>query len=220
MSESVLTTRIVMADDHPTFRLGLKQIIAQEPGFEIVGETGNGMAALDMIRRLSPAIAVVDWDMPGMDGLELTRLVRTEGLPTRLIMLTMHDEESLVNEVVEAGVDGFVLKDNAIDDIQACLEAVRDGKSFLSPAVAHHVMRRHQKRAAVGKAHPGLVQLTPMERRVLGHVGEGMATKEIAAALSISPRTVDTHRRNLCEKLGLRGSHSLLQFAKEHHQLF
>lgn len=220
MPDSTPSIRIIMADDHPAFRLGLKQVIAQQPGFEIVGETGDGLAALEMIRRLSPAIAVMDWDMPGIDGLELTRRIRKEGLPTRLIMLTMHDEESLVNEVVEAGVDGFILKDNAIDDIQACLEAVRDGKSFLSPAVAHQVMRRLQRRTELGKAHPGLAQLTPMERRVLCHVGDGMATKEIATALSISPRTVDTHRRNLCEKLALRGSHSLLQFAREHRPLF
>ncbi len=211
-------TTLLMADDHPTFRLGLKQVIARDESFVIIGEVGDGATALERIRSSRPDIAVVDWDMPKLDGLELTRRVRADRLPTRIIILTMHDEESLVNEAVEIGVGGFVLKDNAVEDILEALRTVRDGRPYLSPAVAHHVLRRSRRRVDLREKKPGLEELTAMERRVLAGVATGRTSKEIAAGLSVSPRTVDTHRRNICAKLGLSGSHALVQFAVENRE--
>ena len=211
--------RIIFADDHPTFRLGLKQMVSSNPGFTVVGEAGNGAEALELIRDLQPEIAVVDWNMPDIDGLALLGQVRREQLPTRIIILTMHNEERIVNRAVEAGVNGFVLKDHAVEDILECLEKVRSGRTFLSPAVAHHVLQRRVRQADLLQERPGLDQLTPTERRVMTGVSRGQSSKEIAAEMSISPRTVETHRRNICEKMGLHGSHSLMQFAMEHRDL-
>lgn len=206
-------TSILLADDHPTFRLGLKQVVGSDDSFSIIGETGDGESAMSLIREYSPEIAVVDWDMPGLNGLELVHHVRSEQLSTRVILLTMHDLESLVTAAMDAGVSGFVLKDNAIEDILVGLRAVRDGQVFLSPAVSQHVIQRQARRRDLRQQLPGLQSLTPSERRILLLVAEAKTSKEIAAELSVSPRTVDTHRKNICDKLELSGSHSLMQFA-------
>lgn len=168
-----------------------------------------------MIRERQPAIAVVDWNMPGLDGLALTRRVREDRLPTRIVILTMHNEARLVNAAMDMGVSAFVLKDNAVEDILHSLRAVRDGRTYLSPAVANHVLKRSFRRADLLQEKPGLEGLTATERKVLRFVAEGQTTKEIAGAMSVSPRTIETHRRNICEKLQLSGSHSLMQFALE-----
>ena len=212
-------TTILLADDHPTFLLGLKQALLSDPSFTIICETGNGKDAMQNIVDLSPEIAVIDWDMPVIDGLEITRAVKKHELPTKIVILTMHDEESLVNEAIEAGVNGFVLKDDAVEDILDCLQSVREGTTFLSPAVVHLVVKYNQRRSTLHNKTPGMEKLTPTEKRILLQVADGHSSKEIAAKLSISPRTVETHRRNMCEKLNLQGSHSLLLFATTNRDL-
>jgi len=213
------TTKVIIADDHPTFRLGLAAIIQRDARFQIVGEVGNGLEALELIRKHQPAMAVVDWDMPGMDGLELTRRVRQNNLATRIIILTMHEEESLFNEAMDVGVSGFVLKDHAVNDILDGLRAVDRGDVFLSPAVSNYLLRRSRRTADLRQLKPGLDQLTVMEKRVLKRVAENRTTKEIAKDLGVSPRTIETHRRNICQKLELAGSHRLLQFALKHREV-
>ena len=213
-------TTILLADDHPTFLLGLKQVLLTDSSFTIVGEAGNGRDAMQILVDLSPDIAVVDWDMPVINGLEIIRAVKKNNLPTKIVILTMHNEESLVNEAVDSGVDGFVLKDHAVEDIIDSLRSVRDGKTYLSPAVMHHVLHQKRRLSSLLNTRPGLEKLTPTEKRVIKNVSEGFTTKEIASNLSVSPRTIETHRRNICEKLDLSGSHSLLQFAIENRDLF
>jgi len=212
------TTKVIIADDHPTFRLGLAAIIHQDARFQIVGEAGNGLEALNLIQKHEPAMAVVDWDMPGIDGLELTRRVRQTNLATRIIILTMHEEESLFNEAMDVGVSGFVLKDHAVNDILDGLRAVDQGDVFLSPAVSNYLLRRSRRTADLRQQKPGLDLLTIMERKVLKRVAENRTTKEIARDLGVSPRTIETHRRNICQKLELSGSHRLLQFALKHRE--
>jgi len=209
-------TPVIIADDHPTFRLGLAAAIARDERFQIVGEASNGDEALKLIQQLRPPIAVVDWDMPGMNGLELTRRVRQNKLATHVIILTMHEEESLFNEAMDTGVSGFVLKDNAVNDILDCLRAVDRGDVYLSPVVSNYLLRRSRRIADLRQAKPGLDQLTVMERRVLKFVAENLTTREIARTIGVSPRTIETHRRNICQKLELTGSHRLLQFALKH----
>lgn len=212
------TTKVIIADDHPTFRLGLAVIIQRDARFQIVGEAGDGLEALALIQEHEPALAVVDWDMPSMDGLKLTRHVRQNNLATRIIILTMHEEESLFNEAMDVGVSGFVLKDHAVNDILDSLRAVDRGDVFLSPAVSNYLLRRSRRTADLRQLKPGLDQLTAMEKRVLKRVAENRTTKEIAKDLGVSPRTVETHRRNICQKLELAGSHRLLHFALKHRE--
>jgi DNA-binding NarL/FixJ family response regulator len=212
------TTKVIIADDHPTFRLGLAAIISQDSRFQIVGEAQDGAEAWRLIQSYRPAVAVVDWNMPGMDGLEITRQVRRSKLATRVIILTMHEEESLFNEAMDAGVSAFVLKDNAVNDILDCLRAVDRGDVYLSPAVSNYLFRRSRRAADLRQQKPGLDQLTAMEKRVLKLVAENRTTKEIARSLGVSPRTIETHRRNICQKLELTGSHRLLQFALKHRE--
>lgn len=213
------TTGLDLSHDHSTFLFGLKQILLTDPSFTIVGEAGNGKDAMQSLVDLSPDIAVVDWDMPIINGLEITRAVKNSTLPTKVVILTMYNEESLVNEAVNSGVDGFVLKDHAIEDIIDSLRSVRDGRSYLSPAVMHHVMNHKRQVSSLLNKRPGLGKLTPAEKTVLNQVSRGLTSKEIAGELAVSPRTVETHRRNICDKLGLSGSHSLLQFAIENRAL-
>jgi DNA-binding NarL/FixJ family response regulator len=210
------TTQVIIADDHPTFRLGLAAAIARDTRFQIVGEAENGTEALKLILKLQPPIAVADWDMPGMDGLELIRRVRQNKLSTRVIILTMHEEESLFNEAMDAGVSGFVLKDNAVNDILDCLRSVARGDVYLSPAVGNYLLRRSRRAADLRQEKPGLNRLTAMEKQVLKRVAENRTTKEIACDLGVSPRTIETHRRNISLKLELSGSHRLLQFGLKH----
>lgn len=211
-------TPIILADDHPTFLLGLRHAIKEDREFDIVGEANDGAAAFEMIQSIMPDIAVVDWSMPVMNGLELTKKVRAERLPTRIIILTMHNEEALVNSAVESGVSGFVLKEHAVEHIIDCLREVRSGRTFLSPSVAHHILQRSRRKADMLDAMPSLSSLTQREIEIVREIATGQSTAEIAGTLGVSPRTVETHRRNACEKLGLHGSYSLMQFALEHRE--
>jgi len=209
-------TKIIIADDHPTFRLGLAAAIARDSAFQIIGEAGTGTDALRLILKHHPPIAIADWDMPGLDGLELTRRVRQQNLTTRIIILTMHEEESLFNEAMDAGVSGFVLKDNAVNDILDSLRAVDRGEAYLSPAVSNYLLLRNRRTVDLCHAKPGLKLLTVAEKRVLKLVATNLTTKQIAHDIGVSPRTIETHRRNICLKLELSGSHRLLQFALKH----
>jgi DNA-binding NarL/FixJ family response regulator len=207
---------LVIADDHPVFRAGLKQVIAAEPDFAILAEAGDGQAALAAIRQHQPHVALLDLDLPRLSGLEISRILQRERAAVRIIILTMHSAEALFNEALDSGVSGYVLKDNATVDVLNSLRAVAGGGHYLSPAVSAMLLRRGQRAGALTRQQPGLASLTPTERRVLKHIAAGKTSKEIGRELFISVRTVETHRSHLCEKLSLRGSNKLLQFALEH----
>jgi len=209
-------TTLILADDHPMFRLGLKTAIGMADEFKIVGEADDGRAALEVLARHEPDIAVLDWQMPMLNGLEVLREIGRRGWATRVIILTMHNEESLFQEALDAGVCGFVLKDNAVADIVECLRSVQKGEIYLSPKVSLALLKRVRLAARLRQEKPGLESLTAMERKVLKLVAGNLTTKEIAEELGLSPHTIETHRRNICQKLELRGSHSLLQFALQH----
>jgi DNA-binding NarL/FixJ family response regulator len=207
---------VVIADDHPVFRAGLQQILAAAPEFAVVAEAGDGPAALQAIREQKPAIALLDFDLPGRNGLEIARTVQREQLATRVVILTMHNAEALLNEALDLGVNGYLLKDNAATDIVSALQAVVRGDVDLSPAISAHLARRRRQLAGGSSPSSGLERLTPTERRILRRIAANQTSKEIGRELFISHRTVETHRSNICEKLNLRGSNKLLQFALEH----
>lgn len=208
-------TRVLIVDDHPLFRGGLRQVIQGDPRFELIGEADHGEAAWQAIREKTPDVAVLDVNLPGLTGLEVARKINDQKIRTRVIMLTMHKEEELINRALDFGVNGFVLKENAAEDILDAIAAVAAGGHYLSPAVSGHLVRRRDRAGALAARKPGLDELTKAERRILKLVAEKKTSREIAAELFISPRTVEAHRANICSKLDLHGSHSLLQFALE-----
>jgi DNA-binding NarL/FixJ family response regulator len=209
-------TSVFIVDDHPIFREGLRSVIQREPTLELAGEAGDGAEALTTIRDAAPDVVTVDIEIPGQDGLDLARELRRLRPTPAVIVLTMHREESLVNAALDAGVAGYVLKDNATAEIVSALRVVGSGEVYLSPSISGVLVRRHQRREATANRFPALTQLTAMERRVLKLTAEGMSCREIAAELFISHRTVETHRHNAARKLDLRGTNRLLQFAIEH----
>jgi DNA-binding NarL/FixJ family response regulator len=208
--------KVYVVDDHPVFRHGLKQIINADPAFEVVGECGDDATALLEIPRLKPDIVIVDIRLPQRGGLDLVRALRNSQPRSSCLMLTMSGEESTFNAALDAGALGYILKEDALELVLLGLKAVAAGTIYLSPKIAHWLLRRLQRSAALKVLKVGLGALTATERRVLLLVAENKTNREIAGQLFISHRTVETHRSKICEKLDLQGAHKLLQFAIEH----
>lgn len=207
---------IVIADDHPVFRRGLRQIIELERGLKVVGEARDGEAALGLIQELRPEVAVLDINMPNLKGFDVARRIGQEGLKVGVIFLTMYDDERMFNEALNVGALGYLLKDSAISDIAESVRAVASGRHFISPSISRFLVNRANRGAALGEKAPSLKDLTPAELRVLKLIGEHKTSKEIAAQLFVSHRTVENHRTNICQKLGIHGSNALIKFAIEH----
>ncbi len=208
--------RIVIADDHPIFRRGLRNLIESDPKLKIVGEAEDGESALEHIRTFRPQVAVLDVAMPARDGFEVIRAVREEGLATAVIFLTMHQDERFFNAALDRGAKGYVLKDSAVNDILASIKAVAAGQNFISPALSTYLLNRNARSAFLVAQKPSLNTLTDSERRVLQLIAANKTSREIAGELHVSIRTVEKHRANICQKLELRGSHALLNFALDH----
>ena len=208
-------TKVLIVDDHPLFRSGLRQVIESDPRFELAGEAGDGESGLKFILEKNPGVAVLDVNLPKLSGLEIAHKLQGKMNSTRLIILTMHKEEEMVNRALDFGVHGFVLKENAAEDILDAIAAVAKGESYLSPSVSGFLIKRRNRAEVLAQKKPGLDDLTKAERRILKFVADKKTSKEIAAELFISPRTVEAHRANISDKLELSGSHSLLLFALE-----
>lgn len=208
--------RIIIADDHPVFRFGLRQIIEAESGFDVVGEADQGEAALDLVEKVRPSIAILDVAMPKLDGLALARHLQKGEVPVKIILVTMYREEKLFKKALEAGVKGYVLKDSAASDIISCIKAVAAGQNYTSPELTTYLVSRVRQVDAARVPRSGVESLTATELRVLSLLAEYKTSKEIAQDLFVSPRTVETHRNNICQKLNIHGSHALMKFALAH----
>lgn len=206
---------LIIADDHPLFRGGLKQAIESHKEFSILSEASDGAQALDAIRKHSPRIAIVDMHMPQMNGLEVLKELSKEESSTDVIMLTMHDEEELFNRAIDLGVMGYVLKESAVSDILDSIRTVADGKQYISPSIAGYLVKRMKRPGASTDTGTKLSELTVMQRKVLQLIAENRTTKEIARQLFISPKTVERHRSNICDKLDISGNNALLKFVIE-----
>jgi len=210
---------IVIADDHPLFRVGLRETIESERGFKVVGEASDGEQALEMISEMYPAIAILDVSMPKLDGLALARKLVAQAPSVGVILVTMYREQKLFTQALEAGVKGYVLKDSAAADIISCIKAVAAGQNYASPELTTYLVKRVRQAEAAGSARSDLEGLTTTELRILSLLADYKTSKEIAQELFISPRTVDTHRNNICQKLEIHGSHALVKFALGHKDL-
>jgi DNA-binding NarL/FixJ family response regulator len=208
--------RIVIADDHPVLRRGLMQVIESDPMLKVVAETGDGHAALAEIEALTPNIAVLDADMPKLDGLGTLREIRKRRLPVEVVFLTIHDQGDLFHTAIDLGAKGYILKDTALTEIVKGLRAVAAGQNYWSETLISQLLLRRNRTQALAQAHPTLSDLTPSERRILRMIAAGKSSKEIAAELFIHYRTVENHRTSICEKLGLHGPNTLIRFALQH----
>jgi DNA-binding NarL/FixJ family response regulator len=207
---------IFIADDHPVFRRGLRDIIEAESGFEILGEASDGEQALSLIEELNPTIAILDISMPKLDGLALAARLREIGSPVKIVFVTMFHEEKLFKKALETGASGYVLKESAVVDIISCLNALAAGQSYTSPELTTYLMNRVREVESKAEKRSGLETLTDTELKVLTLIADCKTNKEIAQALFISARTVETHRNNICKKLNIHGSHALMKFALDH----
>lgn len=193
--------RVLIADDHPLIREGLRMALAAHPRLELVGESGDGAEALELARRLNPDAVLVDIQMPGLDGLELTQRLRQELPDVKVLIVSMHRESERVVEALRMGANGYVSKASAAKEIVLALEAVMSGAVYLAPSAV-----------ADGVPQPSAA-LSPREKQVLVLVAEGLASKEIAQRLGIRVRTVEAHREKLREKLQLRSVAEMTRYA-------
>ncbi len=210
---------IIIADDHPVVRDGIKSALTSSGLFTVVKETGDGKSALKWISELKPDVALMDIEMPEMDGFAVTRALRESNSTTRVIMITMHNDEATFDLAMELGVNGFVLKENAITDIGDAIQAVMAGKYYLSPSLSDYIMRQKTGAENDATGQNGIESLTPTERKILRLIAEQKTTRAIAEELFNSPKTIEKHRSNICSKLGLRGSYALLKFVFDNKSL-
>lgn len=209
------TFTLLIADDHPIFRQGIIKIVEQDPAYIVVDQCGDGSEVLDKISNLKPAIVIMDVSMPNKNGLEVLRESQQKKLATDFIILTMYKDEEYFNEAMNLGAKGYLLKDNASKDLLHCLQAVSQGNHFICPELSHLLLERRSRMHSLEKSKPGLGDLTPTEKKILALIAQNKTSKEISEQLFVSIRTVQNHRNNIAQKLGLKGHHKLLQFAIE-----
>lgn len=207
------TVRVVIADDHPIFRAGLREVLRDGTRYRVEAEYADGRSALEGIRHDPPAIALLDLEMPELSGLDLAVCIREETPHVAIVLLTMHDEAEALLRALQVGVDGYVLKDNAVADLINCLDAVMRGELFVSPSLEGYMSRVSQPLTADAADAVGSQRLTCTERKVLRLIAHSRTSPQIAEELFISVRTVHHHRENIARKLGLSGSNALALYA-------
>jgi DNA-binding NarL/FixJ family response regulator len=206
---------VVLADDYPVVRKGLKACIEEEPSLKVIAEAADGEEALKLIRTLRPQLAVLDIDMPRLDGLGVVKEIAKLKLETKVIILSFHNDEDIFRAALDAGAKGYLLKESAMEEIAGAIRAVIAGKLYLSSGIALQLLQgEHAAKAAADS--PLLRDLTLSERRILKLIAEGLSSKEIGDQLSIHYRTVENHRTNMCRKLNIEGANALLRFALQH----
>ena len=203
--------RILLADDHAMLRDGVRMVLEAQPGFEVVGTVDNGEDAVRLVGELRPDIAVLDVAMPEINGLEATRAIRECCPDTAIVILSMHEGEEYLREALRAGAAGYVLKRAAAKELVGAIQAVRRGESYLDPALTRTLISDYVRQVERGDETPD--SLTDRELEVLTLVAEGMTNRQIALQLSISIKTVQTHRANLMDKLNLHDRTELVRYA-------
>ncbi|RME40690.1 MAG: DNA-binding response regulator [Caldilineae bacterium] len=206
--------RIFLADDHGVLRAGLRSLLNTEEDLSVVGEAGDGETALRLIRQLAPDVVLLDVSMPPPGGIELTRRIKRELPQTRILILTVHEDESLLREAIQAGAAGYIVKRAVESELMNAIRAVWRGDLYIHPAMTRALLRDIVPPSAPLK---GPVEtLTPRETEVLRLIAQGYTNRQIAQRLTISVRTVESHRANLTSKLGLSSRVELVRYAREH----
>lgn len=203
--------RILLADDHQVLRSGLKALLNMEPDLDVIADVSNGKEAVDAAAELKPDVVVMDISMPEMDGLKAAEAIHNMGLPSRIVMLTVHADEDYLFQTLRLGASGYVLKSSADNELIDAIRTAHRGEVFLYPSAVKKLLTEYLK----GGAHPGEENdsLTNREREVLKLTAEGYTNNEIAEQLVISPKTVDTYRQRIMEKLNLHHRSELVRYA-------
>ncbi|MHB9011471.1 MAG: response regulator transcription factor [Ignavibacteriaceae bacterium] len=209
--------KIIIADDHPIFRSGVRMELEKEGSLNIIGEAGDGNEALAMINKLNPDVAILDFQMPGLTGIEIAEKLSKSGSHTKIILLTMHNEKKIFLKALEVGIEGYVLKNDAVLDIVTAVNRVIDGNYFLSPKLTGLLMEK--AKIPVADENLQLInRLTPTEKNIMQLISELNSNEEIAEKLFISKRTVENQKVLLSKKLNLEGAKGLLKFSVKYNE--
>jgi DNA-binding NarL/FixJ family response regulator len=208
-----MSTRILLADDHRIMREGLRALLGHQAAITVVGEAEDGRRAVELAARLRPDIVVMDLTMPGLNGIEATRQIVTANPGMKVIALSIHSDRRFVRQMFEAGATGYLLKEGAFEELARAIQAVADGKSFVSPGIAGILIDDLVRRTPDRGAPAGNPTLSGREKEVLQLLAEGKTTKEIAGILGVGAKTVETHRRQIMLKLQLGSVAELTKYA-------
>jgi len=210
--------KILIADDHSLIRTGISTLLQGYAEFIVVGEAANGIEAVDMTKKVQPDVVIIDLSMPKMNGIEATRVIRERFPQTRVLVLTMHENEEYIYQIFNSGAGGYVLKNSSREELCEAVRAVANGEKFFSTRVSEIMVEGFIKRGETlhSEISSSDVPLTKREKEILSLVAEGMTNQQIADKLFISPRTVDTHRTNIMQKLDIHDVALLARYAVEH----
>jgi DNA-binding NarL/FixJ family response regulator len=208
--------RIVFADDHPFFRDGVRTALAAQQGLRLIAEASDGVTALEYIRSLKPDVAILDIGMPKLDGVGVVRKLREERIPVAVVFLTVCKDEDMFEEALDWDVKGYLLKDCTGEEMVRCVQAVAAGQHYTSPSLTTYLVEKTHRLKRFSETTPALQRLTRQERSILRLIAQDRTSKEIAQALGIAPKTVDTHRASICKKLEIHGNYALRRFAALH----
>jgi NarL family two-component system response regulator LiaR len=209
-------TRILLADDHPMVRNGLIKLLESFKEFVVVGEASDGEEAVELTKKLEPDVVIIDLSMPKLSGIEATKLIRKNHPATKVLVLTMHDNEEYVYQIFKCGAGGYMLKNTGKEDLAAAIRAVAKGGHFFSPQVSEIMINAYLRKAAAhGELTAGQedIPLTNREKEILFYIADGLNNAQIAEKLFISVRTVDTHRTNIMHKLDIHDAANLVRYA-------
>ena len=205
-----MSLAVLLADDHKIMREGLRALLEKEPDIQVSGEAGNGRQAVELAQEVSPDVVVMDVSMPDLNGIEATRRIVASQPQTRVVALSVHSDKRFVTQMFEAGASAYLLKECAFEELVSAIKEVVAGRLYVSPGIGGAIVQDYVRQMALSETavHSAL---TPREREVVQLLAEGKATKEIAALLNVSVKTVDTHRQHVMEKLGV---HSIAELTK------
>jgi len=207
-----MSVKIILADDHRIMREGLRALLEKEAGIEVIAEADNGRTTVELSRELAPDIVVIDIGMPDLNGIDATRQIVSESPAVKVIALSMHSDRKFVREMLSAGASGYLLKDSAFEELGTALSTVINNQTYLSPKIADTVVKDYLGKIETKESKPSPA-LTKREREVLQLIAEGKTTKDIASQLYVSIKTIETHRKQIMDKVGLNSVAELTKYA-------